>query len=206
MRINKEKIIKILNIDRWLKWLPTPRLQREFKRHLLVTLGWLALITLLRWSWHWNLISLWLGGLLGTFLLDIDHLLYVFWIYPQEPTSMKARQLIEQSRFKEALILLSDTHEERLRKPFHSALFQPIFYVFCFFVLTSTGSLFGAGLVLAMALQLLREELELLLKGREENLHRWLFWQVKTEVSLRNQKFFVILMLLIFLGLNLLLI
>ena len=181
-------------------------LKKEIRSHLLVTLVWLVIITFLRWSWHWNLVLLWLGALVGTFLLDIDHLLYTLWIYPHELTSMRVKRLIDQRRFKEALILLADTHEERFKFSFHTALFQPILYVVCFFVLTSTGSLFGAGLVMAMALHLLKDEIELLLLGKEEHLRKWLFWQVKTEVSLNQQKFFVILMLLIFLGLNLLLI
>jgi len=181
-------------------------LKREVTSHLLVTLAWLGIVTLLRWSWHWNLILLWLGGLAGTFLLDIDHLLYTLWIYPQELTSIRVRNLIEQRRFKDALILLADTHEERFKFAFHNALFQPILYVVCFFVLTSTGSLFGASLVMAMALHLLKDELEPLLLGREEYLRKWLFWQIKTEVSFYNQKLFVVLMLIVFLGLNLLLI
>ncbi len=181
-------------------------LKREVTSHLLVTLAWLGIVTLLRWSWHWNLILLWLGGLVGTFLLDIDHLLYTLWIYPQELTSIRARNLIEQRRFKDALILLADTHEERTRLVFHSVLFQLVLFVFCFWVLTSTGSLFGTGLVMAMALHLLKDEFELLLLGREEYLRKWLFWQIKTEVSFYHQKLFVVLMLIVFLGLNLLLI
>lgn len=188
-------------------------LKKEIRSHLLLTFVWLALISLLRLRWYLpigrqasSLLFLWSGGLVGTFLLDIDHLLYVLFIYPHELTSMRVRRLIDQRRFKEALILLADTQDERLRLPFHNALFQPIFYVFCFFVLTSTGSLFGAGLAMTMALHLLKDELELLLRGRDEHLRKWLFWQVKAEVSLRNQKFFVILMLLVFLGLNLFLI
>ncbi len=181
-------------------------LKREVRSHLLVTLVWLVIITLLRWDWHWNLILLWLGGLVGTFLIDLDHLLYALFIYPQEITSMRVKRLIDQRQYKEALVLLVDTQDERIRLPFHNALFQPVLYVTCFFVLTSTGSLFGSGLVMAMALQLLRYELGLLLWGRGEHLRRLLFWQVKREISLRQQKFFIILMVFIFLGLNLLLI
>ncbi|MBU3957339.1 hypothetical protein KKI19_03665 [Patescibacteria group bacterium] len=182
-------------------------LKKEVRSHLLVTLAWLGLITFLRWSWHWNLIFLWLGGLVGTFLLDIDHLLYTLWIYPHELTSMRVKHLIDKRRFKDTLALLADTHEERFKFSFHTALFQPILYIVCFFVLTSTGSLFGAGLVMAMALHLLKDEVECLFsKEREEYLRKWLFWQVKTEVSFNQQKSFVILMLLVFIGLNLLLI
>jgi len=188
-------------------------LKKEIRSHLLTTIVWLAIITLLRWQWYlsfsrqlWNSILLWWGGLLGTFLLDIDHLLYALVIYPHELTSLRVKRLFKQRRSKDAIALLMDTQDERLKLPFHNALFQLIFYVFCFFVLTSTGSIFGAGLVMTMALHLLKDELGLLLKGKDEHLRKWLFWPVKGEVSLQNQKFFVILMLLVFLGLNLLLI
>jgi hypothetical protein len=180
--------------------------KKEVTNHLLVTLAWLGIITFLRWSWHWNLILLWLGGFVGTFLLDTDHLLYTLIIYPQELTSMRVRRLLELRRFKEALVLLTDTQEERFKLVFHGALFQLTFFVFCFWVLTSTGSLLGAGLVMGMALHLLKDEFELLLLGREEYLRKWLFWQVKGEVSFYHQKLFVVLMLVVFLGLNILLI
>lgn len=187
-------------------WLPTPELRKKVAERLLVTLVWLVIITLLRWHWQWRLISLWLGGLAGTFLLDVDHLLYTLIAYPQEVTSRRVKRFLEQGRFKESLVLLATTSRERVRLAFHNALFQPVLYVFCFFVLTSTSNLFGAGLVMAMALHLLREEISFLLQGKEEDLQRRLFWQMKGGISLRNQKFFVILMLLVFLGLNLLLI
>src|SRR4030043_1204834 len=181
-------------------------LKKEVRGHLLVTLIWLMVVTFLRWSWHWNLIELWLGGLIGTFFLDSDQLLYTLFIYPQEFTSQRVKRYLQLQQYKEALALLADTTNERTRMPFHGALFQLIFYVFCFWILTSTPNLFGKSLVMAMALHLLVDELEPLLKGKEERLRQWLFWQIKTEITFNKQKTFVFLMLLIFFGLNLLLI
>lgn len=152
-------------------------IKKEMISHLSVTLVWLGLVTLLRWDWRLNLIWLWGGGLLGSFWLDWADIFYQKAIGSQEEKS-----------------------------PFHNALFQTIFYVFCFWVLTSTGGLFGKGLVMAMALHLLKDEIHLLLTGREELLRRWLFWPIKREISFGEQKTFVILMLLVFLGLNLLLV
>ena len=180
-------------------------LKKEVISHFSVTVVWLVIVTLLRWDWHWNLILLWLGGLVGTFLIDLDHLLYTLVIYPQEITSMRVKNLLQQKSFKEALILLVDTHDERLRLSFHNALFQIVLFVLCFFVLTSTSSLFGAGLVMAMALHLLKDELELLFQGKGEHLRLLLFWPIKREISLHQQKVFLIIMILVFLGLSLLL-
>ncbi len=181
-------------------------LKKAIIKRLLVTLVWLTVVTFLRWHWQWDLANLWLGGIIGTFLLEVDHLLYVLVIYPQELTSLRLKRFLEQRRFKQALFLLVNTREERIRLTFSSALFQLVLYSCCFFVLTSTDSLLGAGLVMAMVLNLLREELILLLQGKEESLRQRLFWQLADEVSLKNQKFFVMVMFLLFLGLNLFLI
>ena len=185
-------------------------LKKELKTHYLVALIWLTIISLLRLVGPgWSLVSLiffWLGGLVGTFLFDVDHLVYTLLIYPGEPTSLKVRELFRQGHWRQGLTILVETYKERIRLPFHNALFQVVFWVFCFWVLTSTNSWLGRGLVMSMALHLLKDELHLLLVGRDEQLHRWLWWLLRQPVSLGQQRFFVILMLLIFLGLNLFLI
>lgn len=169
---------------------------------ILLTLIWLTAISLLRWTWQWNLIWLWLGAFIGIFLLDVDHLLYLLVINPHELTSQRVKHLLPQKKFKEVLILIRDTVEERARMPLHNAFFQVILYVLCFFVLTSSANLFGAGLVMGMAFHLLKDEVFHLLFGREEKLKRWLFWQAKNDISDQNQKIFVVIMGLTFLALN----
>ncbi|MFC1727785.1 hypothetical protein ACFL0Y_04645 [Patescibacteria group bacterium] len=187
--------------------------KKEIKERLLLTFIWLIVISLLRWRFYlplglqtFDLVGFWLGGLLGTFFVDLDHWLHFLVIHPQEPTSLKIKQLLQSRRFKEAFILLSETRAERLKLTFHSALFQPLFYVLCFFVLTSTANHFGSALVMVMVLQLLKEELKPLLTGKEESLQKWLFWQIDIKASVQQTKVFVFVMLLAFLGLHLLLI
>lgn len=173
---------------------------------ILLTLIWLTVVSLLRWVWSLDLIWLWLGSLIGIFLLDIDHLFYLFLINPHELTSQRVRRLFQQKKIKEALALIGDTAEEREKMPLHNAFFQVILYVLCFFVLTSSANLFGAGLVMGMAFHLLKDEIFHLLFGREEKLKKWLFWQLNSEVSLQGQKVYLAVMTLIFLGLNWLLV
>jgi hypothetical protein len=180
--------------------------KKELVSHFLLTLIWLVLITLLRWQWDWYLIWFWLGGAVGTFLLDIDHLFYTLVLYPQEVTSVKVKQLLVQKKFKEAFILLVQTHDDRIWLSFHNALFQTIFMIFCFWVVTSSPSWLGRGIVMAMALHLLKDELEWFFYGRKEGLRQLLFWPIKKDFSLDQVKNFLILMILLFLGLSLLLI
>jgi hypothetical protein len=181
-------------------------LKREITTHFLVAFVWLAILTLLRWSWHWDLLWLWLGGLLGTYFFDLDHFLYLLVINPHELTSQRFQRLWQQKRFKEALTLVAETTLERKRLPFHNALFQIINFVLCFFVLSSSNNLFVAGMVMGMALHLLKDEIGELLGKQEERLRDWLFWQVKFEISLEGQRVYLIAMILIFLLLNLFLI
>lgn len=191
-------------------------IKKELFSHYLVTLIWLAALAVLRAIFSASAFSTlsqlfsWLvfclGALLGTFVLDLDHVFYVLLIHPEEETSQKVKRLIRQKEYKEAFLVLVNTHLERIKLSFHNAIFQVFFMVFCFWVLTSTGSWLGKGLAMAMALHLLKDEIELLFKGYEDRLRAWLFWPIKREVSFQEQKVFVILMLLVFLGLNLLLI
>ena len=201
MRWIKKKIRQVLALRAWL-----PRkVGGEVFTSLLTVFTWLVIVSFLRWPPTLALIWLWLGGLVGMFLLEIDHLFYLLLIRPYELTSLRLRRLLDQHRFKEALVLLVDTRQERIKLSFHHALFQVVLLVLALFVLTSTISLFGAGLVMGMILHLLKDELGDLFV-REEHLRRWLFWTVKTEVSFHFQKIFVMVMVLAFLGLNLLLI
>jgi len=134
-------------------------------------------------------------------ILDLDQVFYALVIYPEE----KAKELWRQRRIKALLGYLAETYSQRVRLTFHNALFQVGFLVFSFWVLTSTGGLFGKGLVMAANLHLLKDEFHLLMKGREEELRCWLFWPIKREVSFGEQKVFLGIMGVVFLGLNLLL-
>jgi len=181
-------------------------LRKKLSGNLLLTIIWLAAVTLWRWDWQWNLIFLWLGGLSGTFLLDIDHLLDIFFVHPSEEAKTQILSLLRQRKVREAVSFTADTATTRGKFVFHSALFQVFLVVLSFWVLTSSNSLLGKGLVMAMALHLLKDEFKWLLEGKEEFLRQRLFWPIKREVNFPEQKIFIILMLLVFLGLNLLLI
>lgn len=85
--------------------------------------------------------------------------------------------------------------------PFKNVLFQVIFVPFSLFILTSSGSLFGTGLVLSMFLSMLFQEgRELLAQG---NINRW-FWPIKREINLRTQQIYLLVMMVVFSLLSLL--
>ena len=172
---------------------------------LLITVIWLTFLSLLRFRFDFSVLFLWLGGIFGTFLLEADHLIYLIYLSPQEPTSIKVRELFNQRRWPEALETIIATKNERQHLIFHSALLQVLFQIFSIFVVTSTASYFGIGMVLAMSLSLLVREINDLLQKREEALKQWLFWQIKTEVKDQSLRVYVVSMALFFLFLNFLL-
>lgn len=57
------------------------------------------------------------------------------------------------------MTLLYETRSERRGLVFHTAFFQIIFFIVLFWFLTSSGSAFGIGLVLAFALHLAVDQL-----------------------------------------------
>lgn len=178
------------------------------KLNLKVRINWIivlyfAVISVLRLRLDWGLPLFWVGGLIGSYLLELDHLLYTLWIYPHELTSMRVKKLFGQRRFQEAIIMLIDTRNERKRLSFHSVIFQAILPIFAFFVLTSTGSMLGAGLVMALYLRSLQEQFKDFRK--KGDIKGW-FWQVKAEVPHRIQVLYYAGMVVFFVLLSLLLI
>jgi hypothetical protein len=101
----------------------------------------------------------WVGGLLGVILPDIDHLIYVFFMNPQDLTSQRVSFLLRKKEIKRVVSLLYETREERNGLVLHTFLFQIIFLVLTFLIVTSSDSIFGRGLVLSFSLHLMIDQL-----------------------------------------------
>ena len=109
----------------------------------------------------------WLGGLVGIVLPELDHIVYVFFSNPQEVTSQRVQFLCKNKQFKRCARLLLSTGQERMGLIFHTILFQAIFFVLTFWVMTSSTSLFGKGIVLAFCLHLAIDQIDRFLEKGE---------------------------------------
>jgi hypothetical protein len=134
-------------------------MKKELVIHFSFLASFLLLVSVFRGWFSLSYIPLWLGGILGTLLPDVDHLIYAYFLRPQEVTSQRVNYLLQRGQIKRTLELLHATREERGGLIFHSAHFQLIFLALTFLVLTSSGSIFGAGLVLAFSLHLLIDQI-----------------------------------------------
>jgi hypothetical protein len=105
---------------------------------------------------HW---PLWIGGLVGIFLPDIDHLIYVLFLSPQELTSQRVNFLWNRKEMWRMIQLLYETRSERKGLIFHTIFFQLIFFILTFWLMSSSASIFGKGLALSFSLHLCVDQL-----------------------------------------------
>ena len=134
-------------------------MKKDYIIHFTYMVALFITASLLKGWFDFAYISFWVGGILGTFFPDIDHLVYVYVLKPKESTSLQVGSLISQGKVKDSLGLLAKTMDERKELILHTAYFQAMFVVFAFLIITSSGSLFGTGLVLAFALHLFIDQL-----------------------------------------------
>lgn len=133
-------------------------MRKEIFIHFAFLASFFIFISLVKRFFSLSDIAFWWGGVVGTILPDIDHFIYILLLRPQELTSQRAGHMIEKRDWLGTLSFLAETRYERTKIIFHTVSFQIIFTVLAFLVLTSSGSLFGRGLVLAFLLHLIVDQ------------------------------------------------
>jgi len=160
-------------------------------------------LSLIHWYLRLDLFLLWTGVFLGTLIWQTDHLFYIWLKAPHEYTSLRFIRYLQNRKFREAFQLLVETKDERPRTLFCSVLFQGFLFLVAFFVLTSSGSVLGKGLVLGLILQ------PFVLQGRQflqkGEISSW-FWQLKTKPARNLQALYFGLVVLVFLFFSLFLV
>jgi hypothetical protein len=133
------------------------------KKEILIHLGFFVLffifVTLIRRWFSLSYWPFWIGGIIGTILPDLDHLVYIYFLHPQELTSQRVMYLTQERNVWKVFQILAETRQERTKLIFHTAYFQAILLALTFLVVSSSASLFGAGLVLAFSMHLLVDQL-----------------------------------------------
>jgi len=153
----------------------------ELLSHFLVSLIYFWIIVLLRFKFDFSLLYLFLGMIIGTHLLDIDHLIYWFITHSEKEDSIEAKKLWKNKGIRAIAALgklMATNHKSHHRLIFHTAVFQSVLLLLALFIVSSGGSLFGTSLVMAMNLHLLKDEWQDYLLNNNA-LPNWLFWQIK---------------------------
>jgi hypothetical protein len=178
-------------------------LKSRFLNLFLPVAVWLVLMSLIKWQWGFSLILFWLGGILGTLLSESDHVVYLLWTEPQQPTSIQFKALLQQKQYRQALNLVIQTAPERRRLPFHNVLLQAILIPFGFFVVTSSGSTLGIGMVMAIYLSLLVTQVVMLMKNQIDELGRLYFWPIQAELTVNERQWSILGLVFAFICLSL---
>lgn len=134
-------------------------MRRELFIHFSFWLSFFIFIALIKRYLALPYWGFWVGGLIGIVLPDVDHLIYIYFVKPQELTSQRVNFYLGNHEFKKSLGVLYDTRSERGGLIFHSVFFQIIFFVLTFLMLTSSSSFFGRGLVLSFSLHLVVDQI-----------------------------------------------
>ncbi|MCL5090814.1 MAG: hypothetical protein M1514_02265 [Patescibacteria group bacterium] len=166
--------------------------QSELLLHFLTTLIYFLLLTLGRGKFDLSLVSLWLGAILGMFLLDLDRIIDAFWVHPEEAKIREIREIWERRGIWGVRGIWGKLQKDQQRHLiFHTVTFQVILLVLAFYILTAGGSLLGSALVMAINLHLLVDEWKNFLQIKKEVVTDWLFWQVKGLLMERYLPFYL---------------
>lgn len=134
-------------------------MRRELFIHYSFWFSFFVFISLIKHYFTLDFWPFWLGGIVGTVMPDLDHIIYFYFVSPTDLTSQRFNFLLQRKEIGRMLTLLYETRTERKGLIFHTIFFQMIFLLLTFWMLTSSGSLFGRGLVLAFALHLSVDQL-----------------------------------------------
>lgn len=134
-------------------------MKKELVIHFSFLFAFFIFVSVFRDWFSFRYLPFWLGGILGTLIIDLDHLIYVYFLRPEAEVSQQASNLLQRREIIKTFELLSSTRYERGSLIFHTALFQLLFIVFTLLIVSSSGSILGMGLVLSAYLHLYIDQL-----------------------------------------------
>lgn len=129
-------------------------MKKFFILRLLGLLIYLAFVVVVNKIFNVSSIYVVIGGLLGLFILNIDQLIYIFFIHQNDLSSQRAMLLIKDRKLIDFIRYVFDTRYERKNLVFHSSYFPIIFFSLTFWIVTSTSSQFVKGLALGACIDL----------------------------------------------------
>jgi len=176
--------------------------------HLLSSLGLFITISifLVIFNYHnLEIIYLVLGIALGTFFLDLDHLIFWLVLKPNLDESRLAKAALEKKDFKSIIRLVKLTHQKHHNLIFHHYFFQVILVFFSFFILTSTVNIFASSFLLTLNLHLLVDEV-ISYQRDPKTLQHWLFARESKQLPIKFLRQYIIIFGILFIFLTLLLI
>lgn len=140
--------------------------------------GWLG------FSWQgWQFV---VGNLIALCLELVDKLVYAWWLYPFEQSSIQIQYWTRRRDVKAVLGLLINGKLDQHKLIFRSLGFALMWVMLAIYVASSTGSVIAMGIVMGLGFDLAWE----IVKDwkNPSKLGGWLCWQIKRPVSEKEAK------------------
>lgn len=146
-----------------------------------------------------------IGLFLGTFFLDIDHIIYWFYRKPNTNESRIVQMTFEKKDYKSVYKLIRIARKTHNNLIFHHYFFQIILILISFFIFTSSTNIFIKSFLFALNLHLLVDEIFDFYTDKKA-LQKWLFAREDKQLSVDSLKYYILtfIILLVFFGLLLL--
>lgn len=173
-------------------------MKRDLLIHFIYMLSLFILIAVYKKWFDPSYLPFLFGGIVGTLLPDVDHLIYIYFLKPGDLVSREVMGLLAKRDFFRSWDLLSESRTIRGELIFHSAFFQILFLLFAFLIVTSSGSLLGRGVVLAFSLHLLIDQVVDYIEAKD--IRHWftkLPFQPDTEQGILFMGGYLVLLLII---------
>ena len=133
--------------------------RREGFNKFIAVVVLLVILTLTKGWYNFSYALVWFSVLIGYYLPFFDHLFYAYVVRPDLEISRNIRSLVSIKKIKNLISYVNETKDQREKLIIHTAYFQAVFSLLTFFILSSSGSLFGRGLVYGFCLKLFVEQL-----------------------------------------------
>lgn len=122
-----------------------------------------------------------LGVVIGSGIILIDRLLHAFYLFPDTEFNVLIREEWRKKNIFGVLkmLQLADPYQDQLMT--RSVLFLVIYWVLALFVLTSTGSILGIGIILGMGLRYVIDFWKV--RNQPEVFVHQFLWQVRHQFT-----------------------
>ncbi|MDD2483169.1 MAG: hypothetical protein PHE32_01505 [Candidatus Shapirobacteria bacterium] len=144
-----------------------------------------------------EIIYLLVGLILGTFFLDIDHIIYWFYRKPNTDESRIVKTTIENKDFKSVYKLIKAARSSHNNLIFHHYFFQIGLTLISFFIFNSYSNTFILSFLLAVNLHLLTDEIKDYFKN-PKFLQDWLFAREEKQLPIKFLKKYLIVFIILF--------
>ena len=144
-----------------------------------------------------KLFYLFLGISIGSFILDIDHFIFWFFLKPNLEESRLARATIKNHDFKSIYRLLKASHHTHYNLIFHHYFFQVGLNLISLFIFISSSNIFCLSFLLSINLHLLTDEIRDYLRN-PKFLQNWLFAREERQLSIKSLKNYLIIFNILF--------